>query len=141
MRLKGAALAAFMLAAVGATLPAAAQTLVQLGVPFGMRIGDTVEIEGHVMTVTLTALVEDSRCPIDALCIQAGRVVIGLAVTVGLDLPGRPAEDVTIDTMGETATVAGVVLNLLQAKPSRRSTETIEPEDMGFLLRADIISP
>jgi hypothetical protein len=138
---KGLAALAVAMVLAGMAVPAIAQTYVQLGVPFGMRLGGEVEIEGQGMIVRLTDLIEDSRCPIDAMCVWAGRVVVGLEVTVAAIVDGDPSFPVTIDTMDQTATVRGVVFSLLQAKPSLRSTETIAPEDMGFLIRADIISP
>lgn len=141
MRRGWAALAVAIVSAMAAMAPASAQTYVQLGVPFGMRLGGEVEIEGQRMIVRLAELVEDSRCPIDVMCVWAGRVVVALEVRVTTIVDRDPSFPVTIDTMGQSATVRGVVFSLLQVKPPVRSTVTISPEDMGFLLRADITSP
>ncbi|MGE0457520.1 MAG: hypothetical protein AB7O56_04885 [Bauldia sp.] len=141
MRNTLAALAAALAMSLVVALPAMAQTYVQLGVPFGMRLGGEVEIEGQGMVVRLTDIVEDSRCPIDVMCVWAGRVVVALEVTSANPPGGAQTEEVTVDTLDQTATVRGVVFSLLQVKPSRRSADAPNPDDLGFLLRADIISP
>src|SRR5512145_144729 len=69
------------------------------GVPFGMRIGDEVTIAGSGVIVHFNAVVEDSRCPINALCVWPGRLRISLTVSAGV----RDTRDIEIDTMGGTA--------------------------------------
>ena len=54
---------------------------VSFGEPFELRMGESVVVRDRQLSVTLASLLEDSRCPTDALslCIWAGRVRLRLA--------------------------------------------------------------
>ena len=65
-------------AAFGCARPQLQQ--VPAGTEFELPIGSGARVNGGP-DVTFVRLVEDSRCPIDAVCIQAGRATVRLAVT------------------------------------------------------------
>ena len=123
-----------MIAVLGAG--AASAAAVQPGVPFGMRVGDEVTIGDSGVSVRFNAVTEDSRCPIDALCVWAGRLQISLTVTAGV----QNSRDIEIDTMGQTADAAGYTFTLVVAKPSRRADVPVEPGDYGVVIRADRVT-
>jgi hypothetical protein len=123
-----------VIAALGAVGAAAATA--QPGVPFGMRIGDEVTIDETGTIVRFNAVTEDSRCPIDALCVRAGVLRISLTVTSGV----QNRRDIEIDTMGGTADAAGYTFTLVVAKPSRRADVPVEPGDYGVVIRADRVT-
>lgn len=128
-------LAAMSLIAVLGAVEASAATA-QPGVGFGMRVGDEVTIGDSGVTVRFNAVTEDSRCPIDALCVWAGLLRISLTVTFG----AQNSRDIEIDTMGQTADAAGYTFTLVVAKPSRRAAVPVEPGDYGVVVRADRVT-
>ena len=51
-----------------------------------LRVGETATLDGGALQVTLVQVVEDSRCPMNAMCVWMGRAVVSLHVTVdGVD--------------------------------------------------------
>ena len=88
------------------------------------RIGQTVFVDGP--HVTPIKVIEDSRCPINARCVWAGRVVLRVKVTGG-------AWQRTIDlTMGEPVQVADGGLTLVSVTPDKRTDLAIKPRDYRF---------
>jgi hypothetical protein len=55
---------------------------VSLGQPFDLRAGESAVVPGG-LRVTFDRVVSDSRCPIDAICIQAGDAVLALKLSRG----------------------------------------------------------
>jgi hypothetical protein len=51
-----------------------------------LRVGETVDLDGGLLQVTLTEVREDSRCPMDAMCVWTGRAVVVMHVVLdGVD--------------------------------------------------------
>lgn len=87
-------------------------------------LGQATYVDGPV--VTPLTVVEDSRCPVDATCFWAGRVV--LRVRVGL---GRgPVERELI--LGEPVPVADGALTLTAVTPEPYVDREIAPGDYRF---------
>ncbi|MFA6887886.1 MAG: hypothetical protein WC254_00135 [Candidatus Woesearchaeota archaeon] len=53
-----------------------APSIVSIGVPFQIAVGETVSFEGHYLT--FNRVDSDSRCPIDVKCIWAGEATVVL---------------------------------------------------------------
>ncbi|WP_447725433.1 hypothetical protein [Sphingomonas koreensis] len=88
------------------------------------RLGQTVFVDGP--RVTPLKLIEDSRCPMNARCVWAGRVVLRVKVQGG-------AWQREIDlTMGEPVQVADGGLTLVSVTPDRRTDTAITPRDYRF---------
>lgn len=51
-----------------------------LGADFALREGESIRIDGTTLVVTFTRLLEDSRCPADVTCIQAGQARIAVTL-------------------------------------------------------------
>ena len=88
------------------------------------RLGQTVYVDGP--RVTPLRVIEDSRCPMNARCIWAGRVVLRVKVQGGtwqreIDL-----------TLGKPAQVADGELTLVSVTPDRRTDRAIKPRDYRF---------
>ena len=95
--------------------------------PFGkvtLALGETAQFEG--ISIRPIELIEDSRCPINALCIQTGTVRVKLEVVSGLGTSTN-----TIELNKEVTTEAETVSFLL-AEPSRVADETVNSEDYRF---------
>jgi len=87
-------------------------------------LGETATVQG--LRVRPLRLVEDSRCPINARCVWAGRVVLRTEVR-------GAAGDVTYDLiLGEPVTHAGGRLALVAVEPGRVAGTGTEPGAYRF---------
>lgn len=75
------------------------------------RIGETARI--GTLAVTPLRLVEDSRCPINARCIWAGRLVMSAKIAA----PGW--HETRNLTLGEPVTLHATTLTLTSAEPGK----------------------
>lgn len=89
-------------------------------VPFGVpvRVGDLV--------VTPKKLVEDSRCPMNARCVWAGRVVVTTRIV------GPGFSDTADLTLGEPFGTKGKMLALVSVRPEKTTQSEIGPRDYRF---------
>lgn len=99
------------------TPPQAQGYAVPLGVP--VRVGDLI--------VTPKKLVEDSRCPADARCVWAGRVVVTTRI-VGPDF-----SDTADLTLGEPYGTHGKMLALVSVRPAKTAQSAAEQRVYRFV--------
>ncbi len=99
----------------GAT-PAAEGAAVGLAQP--VRVGDIV--------VTPIKVVEDSRCPINARCVWAGRLVVETRID------GAGWRDTADITLGETFGTHDRVIALTSGEPGKTTQAEIEPGEYRF---------
>jgi len=93
----------------------------------------TSPVEGESLRVRFDGVQNDSRCPADAACIQAGEAVVGITV-VAAD-GGRQSYE--LHTTGATSLVhAGVTIALEGLEPRPVSSRPIRPADYRLTLRA-----
>ena len=93
------------------------------------RLGQTVNVGGP--RVTPLAVLEDSRCPMEARCIWAGRVRLSVRVTTGADSTVRElATDKALQVADGQLVLQGVM-------PPRSTQRTIAPSDYRFTLKFD----
>lgn len=117
-----AALTACMVVAPPDNTPPAPQgSAVALGQK--VRVGD--------LTVTPTAVVEDSRCPINARCVWAGRLVVRTQID-GLTA-GEQWRDTTDMRLGETYGTHDKVIALVSGEPGKTTDRETRPEDYRFV--------
>lgn len=117
--IRTALLSATLLLAACATTGNAGQ-----GVEGPVRIGQTAYVGGP--RVTPLKLIEDSRCPMNARCVWAGRAIVRARVQGGswtrtLDL-----------TLGEPVAVADGKLTLVSVTPERMTGTSPKPADYRF---------
>ena len=103
------------------------------GAEFELRIGDAVRVAGGP-GLRFARVVEDSRCPIDALCIQPGRATVRLAVI----RPGD-AEEIELSTREGPAadTIAGYEVRLVSLLPPPRAAVPTAPDSYRVTLLVD----
>ena len=89
-----------------------------------VHLGETAYVNGP--SVRPDRVIEDSRCPIDVQCVQAGRVRIA-ATIIGAD-----RKDQVELTLGKPLPVADGMLTLLSAAPQQRSGQQIAPGTYRF---------
>jgi hypothetical protein len=105
----------------GATKQVSAGDTVRLGVNQSARIA------ASGIVVKFTGIGEDSRCPIDAVCVWAGRAEAKLELTA----PGQPVTAANIFSFTEPRHVDyhGYRIRLVEVSPVARAEETIGPGD------------
>ena len=90
---------------------------VPLGVP--VRVGDLV--------VTPKKLVEDSRCPMNARCVWAGRAIVTTRI-VGPDFA-----DTADLTLGDSFGARGRMLALVAVRPDKTAGRETKPSEYRFV--------
>jgi hypothetical protein len=108
-------------------------TEVPLDQDFELALGRTVAIAGTPYQVTFEAVPEDSRCPIDAVCVWAGNARVSLRLTA----EGKDSS-IALNTGSEprSATAGNLRLELRALAPSPRAATPTPPGDYRATLRA-----
>lgn len=88
-----------------------------------VALGETAYVNGPL--VRPERVIEDSRCPMNARCVWAGRVVVRVAI-----LSGR-RETLEL-VLGEPQPVADGALTLVSATPEREAGKAIGARDYRF---------
>ena len=91
------------------------------------RLGQTVNVGGP--RVTPLQVLEDSRCPMEARCVWAGRVRLSVRVTTGA---GTDVREIASD---KPLRVADGQLELSNVMPPRSVRGPIKPGDYRFTFR------
>jgi hypothetical protein len=105
-----------------------------LGQPFDVRAGTTAVV-GDDLRVTFTGVKSDSRCPMDAVCIQAGEAIVALTLSPSAAAPVE-RELRTSPGLSEVSYLSYVV-KLVALAPYPKSTQQIRPEDYVATLTID----
>ena len=107
-------------------------TTVPAGTEFELARGETALLAGTAVEVTMLDVVNDSRCPIDAVCVWAGNAEVRFQVHAG-------AGDTTVSlhTMQEpkAVTVGGVRLELTSLAPSNHAGSPIPAAEYRARIR------
>lgn len=115
----------FAAAACAPTPPASAPIPEETDDLVRARLGQSIVVGGP--RVTPLAVLEDSRCPINARCVWAGRVRLRVRVDLG---SGSRLLDLT---QGQAAPVADGTLELVEVRPDKLGA--IKPGDYRFGFR------
>jgi len=110
------AIAALTLSACATVPPATASPTAALG--------QTAYVDG--LRVRPLSIVEDSRCPINAICVWAGRLVVRAEVSGGNWRQTRDLE------LRKPEPIADGQLTLMEASPSKMADQPIKPGDYRF---------
>ena len=105
-----------------------------LGQPFELRTGASATV-GDDLTVTFDRVRSDSRCPLDALCVQAGEAVI--ALTLSQSSSARAERELRTTPATSEASYQSFRVKLVALAPYPKSTEQIRPEDYVATLTVD----
>lgn len=90
-----------------------------------VRLGQAAALGGPVARPI--KLIEDSRCPANARCIRAGRVVVRTELRTG---GGRRTLDLTL---GDPQNIADGQITLISVTPERYAGRPIRPGDYRFV--------
>jgi hypothetical protein len=98
-----------------------------------IRYGESIVVPGTILEVGFQALLADSRCPSDVVCVWEGEGRVELGVTLG-DGPTMPVE---LNTGGlRSTTHGGYTITLVELDPYPVSTRPHVPED--YIVRVQV---
>ncbi|MDD5321662.1 MAG: hypothetical protein PHD43_13825 [Methylococcales bacterium] len=102
---------------------------------FSLGIGQTVSIEGEKLVIKFKAVLEDSRCPVNVVCVWAGNGKVEFEI---LDIDGQN-KTVILNTEEEPrgTTLKGHKLTLISLNPPRIDGVSISPGDYSVTLRVE----
>lgn len=115
-----APLCALLLTLAGCGGPTEVVGSVAIGEPFELRLGETVVVRDRQFSLVVLAVLEDSRCPTDALvvCVREGRVRLRLATA---PLTGDQAfHEIHLGDEPNVVTLGDLRLRLLEVRPAAR---------------------
>lgn len=104
-----------------------ADFFVAVGQAFGLRVGDTAGVvtSTSIDLVRFNAVFDDSRCPVDAACVQAGYATVSLTVQTALEI-----REITIQVPPDGSAeqeVEELTIDLIELRPQAQSGVAIEP--------------
>jgi hypothetical protein len=91
---------------------------------FNMELYQTARVEG--VTINVSAVTEDSRCPANANCFWAGRVKIAVSVSGGTSTSTREIE------IGESVTIENKKITLKEVLPQKILDHKIADDEYVF---------
>ena len=99
---------------------------------FSLGIGQTANIDGEKLVIKFKAVLEDSRCPVNVVCVWAGNGKVEFEI---LDIDGQN-KTVTLNTEEEprVTTLKGHNLKLISLNPLRIDGVSISPGDYSVKL-------
>lgn len=99
---------------------------------FSLGIGQTASIEKEKLFINFKAVLEDSRCPVNVVCVWAGNGKVEFEI---LDIDGQN-KTLTLNTEDEprATTLKGHKLKLISLNPPRVDGVSISPGDYSVTL-------
>lgn len=99
---------------------------------FSLGIGQTASIEREKLFINFKAVLEDSRCPVNVVCVWAGNGKVEFEI---LDIDGQN-KTLTLNTEDEprATTLKGHKLKLISLNPPRVDGVSISPGDYSVTL-------
>ncbi len=103
---------------------------VQAPVDVTLSVGDSKEAIG--LSIKVNSLVQDSRCPIDVQCIQAGSATVNVTFKTG-------SEESTMSVIAGSGvfTFGGYNITFTDVTPAPKSTVHINSEDYLFTFHVE----
>jgi hypothetical protein len=100
-----------------------------------LKAGEYKRVAGEQLGVGFTRVLNDSRCPIDAVCVWAGDATAQIELTA----PGGRTGTVELHTPGDpkSATWNGVEITLLELQPAPRAGEPTRPAAYSVRLQVE----
>jgi hypothetical protein len=105
-----------------------------IGQPFDLKAG-TSAVVADGLKLTFDRVRADSRCPLDALCIQAGEAIVVL--TLSQSTAAQAEREVRTTPALSEASYLSYVIKLVALAPYPRSTQQIRPEEYVATLTVD----
>jgi hypothetical protein len=129
----------FRTCVLATTLVLAASTAVaqpSIGKPFDLKVGESVTVGTHGLTVGFDELVSDGRCPIGLLCFWEGDA----ATLLWSQRPGETRQDFQLHTYSgfkQKVSYGDYVITLVQVSPYPVYQAPTAPGDYVATIRVD----
>jgi len=94
----------------------------EIGKPFKIKLGQTLEFQGTDLSITFEELLEDSRCPDGATCVWAGNGRVSIKLNELQAELNTHLDPKSID-------LSGYEINLLSLAPYPKINNEIEQEE------------
>ncbi len=111
-----------------------ATPVVRYDQPFRLAYGKTIRVEHTNTRARFAELIEDSRCPRDVQCIQAGRARVRLSVRRGNAAP--VSIELSTDQDGSPRNAGGVTWELQAVEPYPTAGAERRPQEYSLTLVA-----
>jgi hypothetical protein len=124
-----------IMAFIGVSTASAAPIKVPINKEFSLGIGQAASVEGKKPVIKFKAVLEDSRCPVNVVCVWAGNGKVEFEI---LDVDGQD-KTVILNTEDEpsAATLKRHKLTLISLNPPRVDGVSISPGDYSVTLRVE----
>lgn len=119
-------------AVVGPSSPDA--KVVKSGEDFVLSPSESAVVDQGALTLTLVKVNEDSRCPINVVCVWAGDVA--LALLVGTNSRAKNPSTIHTNLDPRTTIAGGYKIEVIGVEPARRTDSTIPQESYLVTFRA-----
>ncbi len=123
--------------ALGCGAPTGVQSTFGYGDPFWLEVGSTAVSRDAGTVARFSRVMENSTCPVDVVCVWAGRTIVEVGVTVA------PAPEVLVelevtspDLSARQRSVAGRRVEALDFRPPNRAGGTVGPHEVRLVVRA-----
>lgn len=97
--------------------------------PQTVSVGLNKTVNIFSLSITPTKVEQDSRCPQDVMCIQAGTVKVFTKIVSGMGTSNPLIE------LGKPITTEAEIIELIEVRPATLSTKQIKPEDYIFVFK------
>jgi hypothetical protein len=101
-----------------------------------LGVGGSAAIIGTPWRVMFDSVISDSRCPVDALCIQAGEALLALELTSPYADP-LPQDNPHFSLGASPVTVEGFQFTTLDVAPLRHVGDMVDPKSYRVTLRIE----
>ena len=113
----------------------ATRAVVEAPAEVTLRVGEVRSVAGTNLRVTLVRVPEDSRCPIDAVCVWEGNAVVEIAVAVGAGAPVPIQINTTLEP--RAVQIAGATFTVLELQPAPRASQPTDPASYVARIRVE----
>ncbi|MGQ0704444.1 MAG: hypothetical protein ACT4PM_15120 [Gemmatimonadales bacterium] len=111
-------------------------TVSELPATVTLEVGEEARLPEHGLRLVLEEVVEDSRCPEDAICVWQGRVVVRFRVVH----PNAQESEVVVNTE-QPSVFAGLRLLIAAVSPRRLTQTPIGQDDYRISLEIRFAAP
>ena len=103
-----------------------------------LRVGEEKAVANSVVRLAFGLVVEDSRCPVDVVCVWAGNAMVELGIRAGMG----PTQPLRINTTLEPRSTVwnGIRISLLELLPAPRAAEPTKPDAYQVKVRLEPVS-
>ena len=100
-----------------------------------LRVGEEKAVSKSVVRLAFGLVVEDSRCPIDAVCVWQGNAMVELGIRAGMG----PTQPIRLNTTLEPRSTVwnGIRISLLELQPAPRAAEPTKPDAYQVKVRLE----